>query len=376
MTTDLHRSATSVTGQPRPAADAPPAGAPAVAARHLLGAVLAASGLALLLTTWAVRGSRPAVIAGLPDAGPFTAWALPAVRAFVDLTAVGTIGLVAVALLLPRSGEQLGATSRRLLRRAGRWATAWTASALLAVPLTISEITARPLDQVVTGGLLREFAFTTGQTQALLSMAWLAAVVAFCAGPTARRPGAAALGLVALVAALPPAFTGHAAHGDRHTVSVIGLGLHIAGISLWCGSLLALVLYARALGPSLAGVVSRFSSLALVCFAVVTVSGGLTAWTRVGTPANLWQTDYGRVLLVKSALLLSLGALGWWHRRRTLPRLAAGRSRAFLAVATVEVVVMAATVGVAVALSRTAPAPKVHPALTSLSAPAELPVQR
>jgi hypothetical protein len=45
-------------------------------------------------------------------------------------------------------------------------------------------------------------------------------------------------------------------------------------------------------------------------------------------------------------------------------------------VATVEVVVMAATVGVAVALSRTAPAPKVHPALTSLSAPAELPVQR
>lgn len=374
MTAGLHDSGTAVTV---PVAAARPRRS-AVPARALLAAALAATGLGLLLTSWAVGGSRPAPIAGLPEAGTLTAVVLPVVRAFVDLAAVGTIGLVALALLLPGSGEQLGATSRRLLRRAGRWATAWTVGALAAVPLTVSEITARPLDQVLTGSLLREFAFTTGQTQTLLSMAWLAAVVAFCAGPTARRPSAVALGLLAVAAALPPAFTGHAAHGDRHTVSVIGLALHIAAISLWCGTLLALVLHVRPLGGSLRGTVSRFSRLALVCFAVVAASGALTAWSRLGALANLWQSDYGRVLLAKSALLLVLGALGWWHRRRTLPRLASGRSRAFVALATVEVVLMAATVGVAVGLSRTAPPPRSHSPVAPLSSllPDRLPLAR
>ena len=48
-----------------------------------------------------------------------------------------------------------------------------------------------------------------------------------------------------------------------------------------------------------------------------------------------------------------LVGIGWWHRRSTLPALEAGRARAFWRLAAVEIVVMAATVGLAVALSRT-----------------------
>jgi len=356
-----------------PAADerAPaPASVAAAPARALLAALLGAGGLALLVTSWATRGSRPPAIAGLPDPGMITAWGLPAARTLVDLAAVATVGLVTLAMLLPPEGDRLGRTGRLLLRRAGQAALVWTAAALVAVPLTVSEITARPLGSVLTGGLLREFAFSTGQTQALLSMAWLAAVVAFCAGATVRRPGAAALGLLALTASLPPAFTGHAAHGDRHTVSVVGLALHVGALSLWCGTLLALVLHVRPLGAGLPAAVERFSRLALVCFVVVAVSGGLTAWSRLGRVGAVWDTDYGRVLVVKSLLLLTLGVLGWWHRSRTVPALAAGRSRAFVALATVEVLLMAAAVGVAVGLSRTAPPPRVHAGAGVLSAPA------
>lgn len=352
-----------------PAATAPAAALPRWSTGRVLAAASgAAVGAGVLVTSWATRGSRPARITGLPDPGALTVWTLPVVRGLVDLAAMATVGLVALALLLPADGERVGRAGRLLLRRAGQVATGWTVAALLAVPLTVSELTARPLGTVLSGGLVREFAFRTGQTQALLSMAWLAAVVAFCAGATVRRPGAAALGLLAVAASLPPAFTGHAAHGERHSLSVVGLGLHIGSLSLWVGTLVAVVLHARLLGPVLPLAVARYSRLALACFVVVAVSGGVAAWTRLGSVANLWATDYGRVLLVKTGLLVALGAAGWWHRRRTLPRLAAGRRRAFVALAAAEVLVMAATVGVAVGLARTAPPATGHGGATPVAA--------
>jgi putative copper resistance protein D len=48
-----------------------------------------------------------------------------------------------------------------------------------------------------------------------------------------------------------------------------------------------------------------------------------------------------------------LVGIGWWHRRSTLPALEAGKAWAFWRLAAVEIAVMAATVGLAVALSRT-----------------------
>jgi hypothetical protein len=44
---------------------------------------------------------------------------------------------------------------------------------------------------------------------------------------------------------------------------------------------------------------------------------------------------------------------GWWHRRTTIPELATGNRAAFRRLAGVELLIMAATVGVAVALSHT-----------------------
>ena len=57
-------------------------------------------------------------------------------------------------------------------------------------------------------------------------------------------------------------------------------------------------------------------------------------------------------MLGKLAALLILGALGAAHRSRTLPALRAGRRWAFGRLAAGELVVFAATVGLAVALSR------------------------
>jgi cytochrome c oxidase assembly factor CtaG len=69
----------------------------------------------------------------------------------------------------------------------------------------------------------------------------------------------------------------------------------------------------------------------------------------------LLTTDYGRLILVKFAAFCVLGWAGWLHRSQTLPAVAKGRLRAFARLATAEAAIMAGTMGVAVALSRTAP---------------------
>ena len=74
---------------------------------------------------------------------------------------------------------------------------------------------------------------------------------------------------------------------------------------------------------------------------------------RLGTSRASWTSAYGAVLAVKIAAIVVLGAMGWAHRRWTLDLLRRGRPRAFTRLAGVEMLVMGATFGVAVALSRT-----------------------
>ena len=123
---------------------------------------------------------------------------------------------------------------------------------------------------------------------------------------------------------------------------------------MWVGGLVTLVLLRPVLrGGALATVVSRFSGLALAAVVVVSVSGVLNASTRLDGPADL-ASRYGLLVLAKVALVAVLAAAGWWHRRSLLPALAAGRA-VFWRLVTGELLVMAVTVGVAVALSGTSP---------------------
>jgi putative copper resistance protein D len=84
-------------------------------------------------------------------------------------------------------------------------------------------------------------------------------------------------------------------------------------------------------------------------------SGLLSAWVRLSGAGDLLTTSYGRLVLLKAVLLGAIAAIGFWHRRATVPRLQSDPTRLlFVRIAAVEVLVMAATVGVAVALSRPA----------------------
>ncbi len=341
-------------------------------ARLLGGAVLIAVVVAAVFL-WTGDGRPVASPDGLPDPGAGTSWGLPVARVLADLTAILTVGLLlAGAVLVPaRDGALRGARLR--WTRAARWsALVWVAAVLAEVVLTLSDVIAQPVPAVLDPTLLWSFVSDIDLGRSLLVQASLALVVAGCAYSVRTTTGAALTCLLAVVAVIPPTLTGHSGASADHTVAVSSLMVHVVALSLWCGGITALVLLGTSDRRPFPVAVPRFSALALWCAVAVGLSGVVNAWVRFTGPADLVTTSYGRLVLLKVALIGVLSGFGLWHRRRVIPLLESDTGRRlFLRVAAVEVLVMAATVGVAVALSRTPPPVAGDVALESLS-PARL----
>jgi len=139
----------------------------------------------------------------------------------------------------------------------------------------------------------------------------------------------AALGVVML--AFTPALGGHAvATPDRTWLAVLSDGLHVLGAGGWLGSLLAVVaigipvamhLGREGRGRAVAALVNAFSPTALFFAVIVTATGVLSASFHLGSFADLWQSDYGRTLLLKIGVLSLLFATGAYNWLRVRPAL-------------------------------------------------------
>ncbi|MFD8499604.1 copper resistance D family protein [Amycolatopsis sp. NPDC059657] len=99
--------------------------------------------------------------------------------------------------------------------------------------------------------------------------------------------------------------TGHAVESTRPLLSQVADFAHLAGICAWIGGLAVLlfgVLSSR--DPDvLALVVPRFSKLAMGSVLLLILAGLVLAWQTVGTLERLFGTEYGRILLIKLAVL-------------------------------------------------------------------------
>jgi putative copper resistance protein D len=313
--------------------------------------------VALVVALWTGDGRPAPALPGLPDAGPLTSWGLPAVRTLADLAAILTVGLLlAGAVLVPaRDGVLVGARLR--WTRIARWsALAWALLSLAELVLSLSDVLASPAGSVLDPTLLWSFARDIGVGRSLVVQVVLALVVAGCAAFIRTTTGALLTLVVALGTVVIPTFTSHSGTSADHSAAVTTLLVHVLALSLWCGGIAALVLLGSSDRRPLPVALPRFSRMALWCAIAVALSGIASAALRLGSPGDLISTSYGRLVLVKTALMAVIAGFGLWHRRHVLHRLTDDVARRlFLRVAGVEVLVMAATVGVAVALSRTPP---------------------
>jgi copper transport protein len=156
------------------------------------------------------------------------------------------------------------------------------------------------------------------------------------------------LPFLAGLALLPlPTFAGHALDRGRPLLEPAVDLLHVAAASFWLGGLVALGL-ALATAGDRAPMLRRFSNLAVASVAVLVATGVLRAFAELRSLEQVWSTGYGRLLIVKTALLVSLATIGWFNRYRLLPRLSLDALRRNVAV---ELMLFAALVAVVALLT-------------------------
>lgn len=342
---------------------------------------------------WYALGALPmalvAMVAGLAltgatnppelfDPGPFVRWGLPLVTALTWAGATLTIGTFTLcALALPRPEPGRGATKTGdggawvLLAQVGVVAAVvWAFAQLARLLLTHAAVLGAPIGGPGYDVQLIHFVTEIEMGRYLALATMLVAVVPIVAVASASHTAAAWAGILALLSLYPVAQTGHAAGAANHDMAVSSWWLHLGGVTVWVGGLVALCLVAPRLGPDLPRVVERYSRVALWAFLLTTVAGAVNASVRVTTPLDLLTHPYGQLLLVKVVLTLVLGLAGWLHRTSTIPAIrahasadadGAGTGLAFWRLAGMEVLVMGAVVGIAVALGASAPPDPLEP---------------
>jgi copper transport protein len=135
--------------------------------------------------------------------------------------------------------------------------------------------------------------------------------------------------LVAAAAVLViPGLAGHAAETSPRGWSLTFDWFHLVTGSIWIGGLIGLLVLWRSLPAArrVAGLivcVPRFSNVAFVSVNVLIASGVAAAVIHLPTLASLWQTSYGKTILVKAALLAGAMMIAAVNLLRTKPRLAA-----------------------------------------------------
>ncbi|HCU13014.1 MAG TPA: hypothetical protein DGB72_12895 [Gemmatimonadetes bacterium] len=159
----------------------------------------------------------------------------------------------------------------------------------------------------------------------------LVALVSFALAIGRLRGAWTVASISAIVLAVTPALAGHAAASPRFTSLLIASDfLHVLGGASWLGSLLCVMLIGVPISltlmgaerwQSVAALVNAFSPVALFSAAIVVVSGVIASWVHVQHLTALWQTSYGRVLLVKLALVTLTLMTGAYNFRRVQPLL-------------------------------------------------------
>jgi putative copper resistance protein D len=226
------------------------------------------------------------------------------------------------------------------------------------VPQSVADALGRPVGDVLDLGLLVDLVPKLAAAMSWALTAVVAAVVVVGCRIVLTWGWSTVLFGVALAGPLPVALTGHSSAGGAHDIATDSLVLHVLAASLWVGGLLAVLALAVARGSdrrtALATAVPRFSKLALGCWLVLAVTGVVNALVRIPI-GDLFGSTYGALILAKVGALLLLGAVGAAHRRSTVEPASRGEARGLLRLGGVEVLLMLATIGLAVALGRSAP---------------------
>lgn len=260
-----------------------------------------------------------------PRVEPSDPGAVPTMQAAVhglDYVALLLAGGLALFLAWTARGVRIDDAVRRRLVRVLR------GSALLAVLAAAAAVPLAGAYQLGSGlgGVVDPAALDPALVQEDLLVLGLHVVGLGAAAWAAGRRSSLVVDLLTLLAVWSPALVGHTRAYEPGALLVVTDALHLTAGAAWLGGLagLALTLPALAGRPRDAALLlTRFSTVAGGLLAALALSGVLMGWRIVGSWSRLVEETYGRLLLVKVALVLVVVALAAYNRLRLVPQVGA-----------------------------------------------------
>ena len=262
--------------------------------------------------------------------------AFVAVRAVLSVCTIGLLGALALrwVVLARYVGPDAAQLRIAVDQKLPRWIDGF---GLVALAATIARLLAQHVAVFGTEEALSRDSLATLLFRSNWGRTWwlavTAAIVVTWVAPRLRRATSAgwlvAAAAILLFAASQP-LSGHPAAAQNPNLSVATQLLHLIGAGGWVGSLAMLTLLAIPAARQLEGrsidsaahvaaLVRAFSPTALVFSALLGITGLYTAWDNLGGFAPLWQSTYGRTLVIKLGFLSIVAATGAYNWRRVLP---------------------------------------------------------
>ncbi|OHV79516.1 copper resistance CopC/CopD family protein [Ensifer sp. LCM 4579] len=151
-----------------------------------------------------------------------------------------------------------------------------------------------------------------GRTVVVAVLALISAAAALLSGKGPISRPSSFLGLILAAAAL--SLSGHAAAAAPQWLMRPAVFVHAAAIAFWVGALAPLGLALKRGDPAAVAGLRRFSAIVPFAVAALVGAGVTLAIVQVQQPHALFDTAYGRVLLVKLGLLAGLFLLAAINR--------------------------------------------------------------
>lgn len=130
--------------------------------------------------------------------------------------------------------------------------------------------------------------------------------------------------LAGALAAVSFAGIGHAHAAAAQLPAMLLVCLHLLGAAFWVGALWPLSHLARRRAQNLQAVVLKFSQLAMLLVGILVVAGIALLSLLLKDAAELWMSDYGRMMLAKLSLVALLLGAAAYNKFKLTPRLAQG----------------------------------------------------
>lgn len=134
---------------------------------------------------------------------------------------------------------------------------------------------------------------------------------------------------------LTQSLSGHPAREPAWLLPVITDWLHLVFVSIWIGGVayyagvvVPQVLAQRSFVPALGASIAKFSPLAMMSVLVIAITGIIQSASFVSSFDALFNTNYGRALLLKLMVFLVLMGFGALHQFVVAPQINAWRARA------------------------------------------------